>query len=206
MPKATSDHDLSPLRIDARIWWKLEKRLGVSLDKWAREEIFAAADEFAIVQHFRIVDKARSKLGGSRRTPTSISKLRTHLKSVLKNWGDIQNDPTAKRLFEDISDELALGDVAYAMAFLDHVDHRLDAYLNPPKFDPFSHYVKRISGVYEKVTGKPVTITVPKGEESKTSTFVENMRTLDTVLPAWTRCPRNSALPSPGMLSRLPRA
>ena len=183
MPKATSDHDLSPLRIDARTWWKLEKCLGVSLGKSAREEIIAAADEYVVAQHFRSVDKARSKLGGSRRTPTSNSKLRTNLKRVLENWGDIQNDPTAQQFFEDVSNELGLGNVDDTMWMLRHLDYYLDFYLNPPKYDPFSRYVKKISGVYEKVTGKPVTITVPKWEGSKTSTFVENMKTLDTVLP-----------------------
>ena len=107
MPKAKLDHNLAPLRIDARTWWKLEKRLGVSLGKWAREEIIAAADEFAIAQHFRIVDKARSKLGGSRSSPTSISKLRTKLKRVLEIWGEIQNDPTAQQFIEDLSSESA---------------------------------------------------------------------------------------------------
>ena len=119
----------------------------------------------------------------SRRTPTSISKLRTNLKRVQKEWGDIQNDPAAQQLLEDVSNELGLGDVDDIMWRLRHLDHCLDAYLNPPKYDPFSRYVKKISGVCERVTRKPVTITVPKGEESKTSTFVENMKTLDTVLP-----------------------
>lgn len=186
-PTSESDHDLAPLRIDARTWWKLEKRLGVSLGKWAREEIIAAADEFAIAQHFRIVDKTWHKLGGSPSSPTSISKWRTNLKRVLKNWGDIQNDPTAQQFFEDVSNQHGLGNVDDAMWMLRHLDYLLDAHLNPPKCDPFSRYVKRISGVYEKVMGKPAPKTIPTWEGQKASTFVEVMMTLNTALPDYAK-------------------
>ena len=185
MPTATSNHDLAPLRINARTWWKLEKRLGVSLGKWEREEIITATNEFAVAQHFRIVDKARHKLSGSRSDPTKISQLRTNLVRVQELWGAIQNDLTAQQFLEDVSNELGLGDVDDAMWKLRHLDYHLDAHLNPPMYDPFSHYIKEISRVYEKVTGKPVTITVPSGayENQKTSTFVEIVKILDTILP-----------------------
>ncbi len=178
-----SDHDLAPLRIDDSTWETLEKQLGVSLNKDARNEIIAAADEFAVAQHFSSIDNARRKLRGLDHSPTSISKLRANLNRVLENWREIQSDSTAKRLFEDISDELALGDVAYSMEFLHHFVHRLDAYLSLPKYDPFSCYVKRISGVYEKVTGKPVTIAIPSGVKQRISKFVMVMMTLNTALP-----------------------
>ncbi len=182
MPKAKLDHNLAPLRIDARTWWKLEKRLGVSLGKWAREEIIAAADEFAIRQHFFCIDNTRRKLGGR---DGGISKLRASFKRVLSNWREIQSDSIAKRLFEDVSDDLRFGDIAHTMEILQYVDHRLGPYLSPPKHSPFNRYVKKISGVCEnkKVLGKTPGITIPSGVDQKTSPFVEFMMTLNTALP-----------------------
>ncbi len=107
MLKATSDHDLAPLRVDNHTWEQLEQLLGILLGKRAREEMLAAADQFAVAQYFRSVDNARRKLGGSQSSPTSISKLRTKLKRVLEIWGEIQNDPTAQQFIEDLSSESA---------------------------------------------------------------------------------------------------
>ena len=183
MPEAPPDH---VLRIDDDTWEKLEKHLGKKLGKWARKEIIAAVDQFVMAQYFRSIDDyTLSRLRGSRSKPTSISKLRTNLVRVLENWGDIQNDPTAQQFMEVVSNDLGLGDVDDIMWRLRHLNSRLDPCLNPPKKDPFIHYVERISLVYEKVTGKPVTIAIPTGyyENETTSTFVMVMMTLDAVLP-----------------------
>jgi hypothetical protein len=172
------------LRIGDQTWQELEKNLGRSLEKWARDEITVAADQFAVAQYFRIVDKARRQLRGSRSDPTSISRLRTHLARVLEEWSNIQNDTTAKRLFEDISDELGLGDIAYTMGALQSVNHHLDSYLSS-EYDPFPRYVKGISLVCERVTRGPMGIAIPTGyhENETTSTFVMFMMTLDAALP-----------------------
>ncbi len=195
MPKAKSGHNLAPLRIDARTWWKLEKHLGVSLGKWARDEIIAAAAEFAVAQHFCSVDKARRKLRGSRSSPTSISRLRTHLKHVKENWGYIQDDPTTQQFFEDVANEIGLGDVDDIMWRLWHLNVCLDAYFDPPKHDPFNRYVKKISEVYEnkKVMGKPAPKTVPAYDNQKPSKFVMVMMALNRILPDYAQ--KNYRLP-----------
>ncbi len=194
MPEAPA-HTFS---INDDIWEKLEKHLGKTLGKWARKEITAAADEFVVAQYFRIVGKAQRQLRGSDSDPTSISKLRTHLVHVLKNWDDIQNDPTAQQFIEDVSNDLGLGDVDEIMLRLQFLNARLDPYLNPPKKNPFIHYVNRISLVYEKVTGEPVTIAVPTGyhENETISRFVMVMMTLDAALPdcAQKKAPEKEAL------------
>ncbi len=192
MPKAKSGHNLAPLRIDARTWWKLEKHLGVSLGKWARDEIIAAAAEFAVAQHFCSVDKARRKLRGSRSSPTSISRLRTHLKHVKENWGYIQDDPTTQQFFEDVANEIGLGDVDDIMWRLQHLNARLDDYLKPRKYDVFSRYVKKIDVVCEKVMEEAVTITNPAYENQKVSTFVEVMKVLNTALPEYAQQDRST--------------
>ena len=81
LPEAPPDH---VLRIDDQTWQGLEKNLGRALEKWARDEITAATDQFIMAQHFRIIGKAQRQLRGSRSSPTSISKLRINLVRVLK--------------------------------------------------------------------------------------------------------------------------
>ena len=90
-----------------------------------------------------------------------------------------------QQFFEDVSNEIGLSDVDDAMWMLRHLDCRLDAYLNPPKYNPFSRYEKRISEVYLKVMGKPKTVAVPTGycKNQKTSKFVMVMMTLNQILP-----------------------
>ncbi len=184
MPEAPPDHVLC---IDDQTWQGLEKNLGRSLEKWARDEITAAADQFIMAQYFRIIGKAQRQLRGSRSKPTNISRLRGHLVHVLEEWSDIQNDPTAQRFFEDVANEIGLGDVDDIMWRLRHLDTLLDAYLNPPKYDPFGRYVKNLSRVYKKVMGERATITIPSGisENQTISTFVEVVMTLNATLPDW---------------------
>ncbi len=182
MPEAPPDH---VLRIDDQTWQGLEKNLGCSLEKWERDEITAATDQFIMAQYFLIIGKAQRQLRGSRSKPTNISKLRTNLVRVLKNWDDIQNDPTAQQFLEDVSNDLGLSDVDDVMLQLQFLNARIDPYLDQPEKNPFIHYVKRISLVYEKVTGEPVTITNPAYENQKVSTFVEVMKVLNTALPEY---------------------
>ena len=184
MPEAPPDH---VLRVDNDTWEKLEKHLGKKLGKAAREEITAATDQFVVAQYFRVVDNTRRRLAGSSSRPTSISRLRTHLAHVLENWGYIQNDPTTQQFFEDVSNEIGLGDVDDIMWRLRHLNARLDAYLKPPEYDPFGRYVKNLSRVYERVMGEPATITIPSGisENQTASTFVEVVETLNAALPDW---------------------
>ncbi len=192
LPEAPPDH---VLRIDDQTWQGLEKNLGCSLEKWARDEITAATDQFVVAQYFRIVDKARRQLRGSRSKPTNISRLRGHLVHVLEEWSDIQNDPTAQRFFEDVANEIGLGDVDDIMWRLWHLNVCLDAYFDPPKHDPFNRYVKKISEVYEnkKVMGKPAPKTVPAYDNQKPSKFVMVMMALNRILPDYAQ--KNYRLP-----------
>ena len=182
LPEAPPDH---VLRIDDQTWQGLEKNLGRSLEKWAREEITAATDEFVRSQYIRIDDNIRSKLYGSQSSPTSISKLRTNLVRVLKNWGDIQNDPTAQQILEDVSTQFRIGNVDDMMRRLRHLNACLDFREKPVKYDVFSRYVKKIYVVCKKVAGKRLSITVPAYEDQKTSLFVEVVQILNAALPDW---------------------
>jgi hypothetical protein len=104
---------------------------------------------------------------------------------VLKNWGDIQNDPTAQQILEDVSTGLRIGDVDDMMWRLRHLNAGLDFRLKPLKYDVFSRYVKKIYVVCEKVAGKRLSITVPAYEDQKTSLFVEVVQILNAAVPDW---------------------
>ena len=64
-----------------------------------------------------------------------------------------------RRLLEDVSDDLGLGDIAETMDHLHNINRHLGRYLTTPNFNPFSRYVARIKAVFEEATGKPARVT-----------------------------------------------
>ena len=111
--------------------------------------------------------------------------MRGRIERVLETWRETQDDPVAKRLLEDVSNDLGLGDIADTIAHLDNINRRLDLYLSARKFDPFPRYVARIKAVFTSATGKPARVAIPTESSRRLSQFVAVMMTLDLTLPPW---------------------
>ena len=92
-----------------------------------------------------------------------------------------------RRLFEHVSDDLELGDIAETMGHLHSINRRLDLYLSARKVDPFPRYVARIKAVFKSATGKPARVAILSGNTKVPSHFVVVMKTLDQTLPSQAR-------------------
>ena len=205
---AIPDANLAPLRFDPSTWDELETVFGDVLNEDHRAEIIEAVDQFVVASHFRAVDDERGKLRGSKKRTTSVRKMRGRIGRVLNSWQgkrdkigkheteaekaekdakEARDAQTMRRLLEDVSDDLGLGDIAETMEHLHHINRHLDRYLSAPQYNSFPRYVARIKAVFEGATGKPVRVAIPTETSHGPSQFVTVMMTLDRILPPQAR-------------------
>jgi hypothetical protein len=190
-------------------WIAFEKIIGTNLSSKARTDIEQAANQ-CVVEHFfieqdgqRIRQKGRvtkTKKPGKKdqvKDQTPPLMLLRAMRELFERWADIQGISSnkappggAKRAIDIYSDETSgtmRNDLDRLMGELKVHEVALSNFLDRPKGrPPFIGFVGRLAEVFEKVTGKQPTKTIPKDQgdpEVKQSPFVNFVLAVDACLP-----------------------
>jgi hypothetical protein len=167
-------------------WRAFEKIIGAKLNHIVRIEIEEAAEQFTVARYFEEQDKQRrgqrgkvDSKGKVKDGTTPLSLLKT-VERLLKNWSKVRADSEAKRVIEIYCDEMTgtgKRDLETVICDLQFHQFALSHFLQQPKGSSlFNRFVGRLAVAYEKATGMPPTIGIPKDSgdlNAKVSPFVE---------------------------------